>query len=761
MAFIKRLCFFIALLILPIIHVLAQGFVVRNIRIEGLQRISAGTVLSYLPIKMGETLEPHDTGNIVSALYRTGFFSNVSLGREGNTLIINVTERPIIGSIRITGNKKIQTKKLQEVLKTIGIQEGNVYDSSILEGLQNSLQQQYYSLGQYNAVVKTTAVPESRNRVAININVDEGKPALIKEIKIVGNHAFSQWRLVRQFKSTTWRPWTIFTHTDHYSQETLEGDLETLRSYYMDRGYLRFKVDSYQANLSTDKRSVHIIIYITEGSIYHMSGYTLSGNLLGQEAQLRSIIPLKSGEIFSRQKIISITDLITHFYGNQGYAFANVTPIPTIDDVNHQVFMNFRVDRGQRVYVRRITFTGNTKTRDIVMRREMRQEEGGLYNLWAIEEGKRRLQNLGYLQNVDVKPEPVLGQPDQVDLNYNVSEMSSATASLQVGYSDMYGFLYGGNLSENNWLGSGRQLSLGFENSQYSDNYSFTYADPYYTESGISRAISVFAQHVTPGNFSITTYTTNIYGGSVSYGMPISEFSGINFGYGYQNISVHTGGSASTQELDFTNDHGHVFDATNLMGGWERTTYDRVLLPTEGSKQQIIVESGVPIFSRNLDYVKLNYQAGWYHPIAHGFIFHLGGDAGYGFGYGPYSSKELPFFKNFYAGGIDSVRGYVSNSLGPQDSRGRSFGGNVLTTATAGIILPNPWSDKFRPSVFVDAGQVFANQFAFRKVRYSTGIGVQFYIPMMGNVEFAIARALNPGRTDQPKTFDFSLGTSF
>lgn len=761
MVFIKRLCCFITLLILPLIHALAQGFVVRNIRVEGLQRINLGTVLSYLPIKEGETLDPQDTGNIVSALYRTGFFSNVSLGREGNKLIINVTERPVIGSIRISGNKKIQTKKLQDVLKTIGIQEGNVYDSSILEGLQNSLQQEYYNLGQYNARVKTSAVPESRNRVAININIDEGRPALIKEIKIVGNHAFSRWRLLHEFKSTSWRPWTVLTHTDHYSQETLEGDLETLRSYYMDRGYLRFKIDSYQANLSPDKRSVHIIIYVTEGPIYHISGFDLSGNLLGEEAQLRNLIPLKSGEVFSRQKIIAISDLITHYYGNQGYAFTNVTPIPAIDDVNHEVFINFKVDPGQRVYVRRISFSGNTKTQDIVLRREMFQPEGSEYNLSAIEEGKRRLQNLGYLQNVDVKTEPVPGQPNQVDLNYNVTEMSSATASLQVGYSDMYGILYGANLTESNWLGSGKQVGLSFENSQYSDTYSFNYVDPYYTESGISRAISIFAQHVTPGNFNITNYTSNAYAANVSYGMPISQYSGINFGYGYQNVSINTGGSPSAQVLDFTNAHGHVFDVVSLTGGWERSTYDRILLPTSGTKQQIIINSGVPVFNRNLDYVTLNYQAAWYHPIGRGFIFHLSGDAGYGFGFGPYSSKELPFFKNFYAGGIDSVRGYESNSLGPQDSTGRPIGGNVLTTATAGIIIPNPWSDKFRLSVFVDAGQVFANQFAFQKIRYSAGIGVQFYIPMVGPLEFALARAINPSSTDQSHPFDFSVGTSF
>lgn len=762
MSFMKRLLLMGLAAVFAVSNIIAQsGFIVRKIRVEGLQRVNLSTILSYLPIKQGQMLKPGDTGTIVSSLYSTGFFSNVSLARQGNDLIITVQERPIIGDIKITGNKKIQTKNLQQVLKNIGIQEGNAYDSSILEGLQQSLQQQYYNMGMYDAKVTTTATPQPRDRVAINISIYEGKPAHIKKITIVGNHAFSQRKLLRQFQQTTWRPWTILTHSDQYSEDKLNQDLQTLHDFYLDHGYLRFNIDSKNVNLSPDKKTVEITINVTEGAQYRVSGYTLAGNLLGQDEAVRNLVNIRQGEIFSRQKILAIDNAIVHLYGDQGYAFANVNPVPSIDDAHHEVFLTFQVDPGRRVYVRSISFTGNTKTQEIVLRREMRQEEGGLYSLSNIEEGKRRLSNLGYLQNVAYKTTPVPGTTDQVDLNYDVSEMSSATASVQAGYSDMYGFLYGANLTENNLLGTGKQVSLGFENSQYSDMYSFTYANPYYTESGISRAISVFAQHTTPGNVNQAPYTANAYGGNVSYGLPISEYSGLNFGYGYQHLNVQeSGADLSPQIVGYLNQHGRNYDVTTLNGGWMRSTYDRALMPTSGTKQLLSGEVGVPVFRHPLDYYKVNYEAALYHPLPHNFVFHMAGDIGYGYGYGPFNDG-LPFFKNYFAGGIDSVRGYEANTLGPLDMAGNPIGGNVLTSGTISLIIPNPLTDKLRPSIFVDGGNVFQNQVALGKVRYSVGLGVEFYIPMVGPLEFALAEPLNPGKSDQPEHFEFSVGTSF
>ena len=484
MTIIKRGLFLILMTLMSWASIFAaNGFVVRKIRVEGLQRVNENTVLSYLPIKPGQTLDPDQTGQIVSALYSTGFFSEVNLGRQGDTLVITVQERPTIGSVKISGNKKIPTKKLQDVLKNVGLSEGSIFDNSILQGLKQSLEQQYESQGQYNATVTTSVTPESRNRVAIDIKIDEGKPAHIKSIKINGNHAFSERKLLWQLQETTWRPWTILTHSDQYSEDKLTADLKTLSTYYMDRGYARFKVTSYDANMSADKKTVNIVINIDEGPIYTMKGFDLTGEFPADHDKLEKMVAanLKPGAKFSRQRILDISDAIKHYYGDQGYAFGAVTPVPTYDDVNHQVFVTFKIDPGRRVYVRQINFTGNNKTQEIVLRREMRQEEGGLYNLWGLEEGKRRLSMLGFLQNVDYQVTPVPGHPDQVDVNYNVNEISSATASVQVGYSDMYGLLYGANISETNFLGEGKQVSLGFQNSEYSNMYSLTYTNPYYT----------------------------------------------------------------------------------------------------------------------------------------------------------------------------------------------------------------------------------------------------------------------------------------
>ncbi len=762
MTWLKRILILGLMAVLPIVNIFAAtgSFVVRKIKVEGLQRISYGTVLSYLPIKPGETLTPEETSDIITSLYNTGFFSNVELSRDGNDLVINVVERPTIGAINISGNKKIPTKKLQEVLNNIGITEGNSFDRSTLQGLQESLQEQYYNLGQYNAKVNTTVIQESRNRVGVNINIDEGNPARIKEIKIVGNTTFSQRTLVRQFKETTWRPWAFFTHSDQYSRDKLDADLETLRSYYMDRGYIRFKIDNTDVNLTPDKKSVYITITVTEGPIYRIKGFNLSGDLKGQGSELEKQIPLKPGEVFSRAKIIDIDNGLTHFYGNQGYAFANVNPEPVIDDTNHEVFINFNIQPGRRVYVRRITFTGNTKTQDIVLRREVRQEEGGLYSLSEIERGKQRLMLLGYLQNVQPTTTPVPGQPDQVDVNYNVTDASSATASLQVGYSDMYGLLYGANVTENNLMGTGKQVGVAFENSQYSSVYSFNYTNPYYTESGISRAVSAFYQHVTPGNVGVAQYSTNVVGGSVSYGFPITEYSGLSFGYGYQNIALTVGQFPSTQIAQFIKQHGNHFNQFALDGGWQRTTYDRAWLPTHGSKQQISVEVGAPLASDSLEYYQINYQAGLYHPLVKDFLLYFDGDVAYANGYGGFNN-DLPFFKNYFAGGPGSLRGFSANTLGPLDSQNRPIGGNVLTTGSASLIVPNPWSEKLRTSVFIDGGNVFRNQFALNQFRYSTGIDVQWYIPMMGPLDISLGFPISRHSGDQPDVFGFNVGTSF
>jgi outer membrane protein insertion porin family len=745
----------------------AFAFIVNNIRIEGLSYISRDTVLNYVPVKVGQEFNPSDASAVLRALYATGFFSDVNLGQQGNTLVIRVAERATIGAIHITGNKLIKTDKLMEALKSLGIALGNPYNSSSLTEIQKGLEEQYDSVGRYTAAVTTNVVPESRNRVSININIYEGKVAKVKQIHIIGNQAFSERRLLKNFSLTTWRLWSFLTHGDDYSKEKLDMDLGALQNFYLDRGYLRFKVDSYTAELTPDKKYVYITVHITEGPVYHVKGYSLGGDLLGKEPEVRKLITLKPGEVFSRQKIVAINRNIQHLYADQGYAFTQVNVQPQIDDQAHTVFLALTIKPGQRIYVRRINFSGNTATADYVLRREMRQMEGGLYSLSNIEESKRRLNNLGYLQNIKVQTVPIPGQPNQIDLNYQVSEMSSATAKVQAGYSDLYGLLYGASVNEDNLFGTGKHVGLSFDHSNYASIYNFNYSNPYYTESGISRSINLFVQHYTPGNVGITSYTYNASGGAVNYGFPVSEYSGISMGYGYQRINLNTGLAPPVEIQHFTAAHGGNFNQVNLTAAWQRTTYDRALLPTSGTKQSLGLELGVPVFNEGLDYYLLSYQAGWYYPLIKQFIFHLNGQIGYGNGYAKFNNgvappnSNLPFFKNYFAGGIDSVNGYQGNTLGPHDSNGNPIGGNVLTIASASLIIPNPISQNLRTALFFDAGNVYDNQFNGNQLRYSVGVSVQWWIPNIGPLELSFGEPLNQKSGDRLERFQFSVGTSF
>ncbi|MGB6976659.1 MAG: outer membrane protein assembly factor BamA [Gammaproteobacteria bacterium] len=754
-----------ATLALPLTQALA--FIVSNIRIEGLSYISRDTVLNYVPVKAGQEFNPSDASTVLQALYATGFFSDVNLGRQGNTLVIQVVERATIGAIHITGNKLIKTDKLMEALKSLGIALGNPYDSSSLTEIQKGLEQQYYSVGRYTATVTTNVVPETRNRVSVNINIYEGKVAKVKQIQIIGNRAFSEKRLLKNFNLSTWKLWSFITHGNDYAKEKLDSDLAALQSFYFDRGYLRFKVDSYTAALTPDKKYVYITVHIIEGPVYHVKGFALDGNLLGKDNQARALITLNQGEVFSRQKILAINRNIQHLYADQGYAFTQVIVQPQIDDQAHTVFLGFTVKPGQRIYVRRINFSGNTATADYVLRREMRQMENGVYSLSNIEESKRRLNNLGYLQNIKVQTVAVAGEPNQVDLDYQVSEMSSATAKIQAGYSDLYGLLYGASVNEDNLFGTGRHVGLSFDHSNYASIYNFNYSNPYYTDSGISRSINVFVQHYTPGNVGITSYSYNASGASVNYGWPVNEFSGINFGYGYQHINLNTGAFPPIQIQNFTNAHGKRFDQFNLATGWQRTTYDRALLPTSGTKQALGIELGVPILNDSLDYYLVSYQAGWYYPLIKQFIFHLDGQVAYGNGYAKFDNgtappnSNLPFFKNYFAGGIDSVNAYQGNTLGPKDSNGNPIGGSVLTIASASLIFPNPISQNLRTALFFDAGNVYDNQFNGNQLRYSVGVSAQWWIPSVGPLEFSFGEPLNPHSGDRLERFQFSVGTSF
>lgn len=736
----------------------ASAFVIRKIRVQGLQRIPVSTVLTYVPIKEGQDLDPALTAEIIQALYKTGFFSDVNVGRQGDDLVIQVVERAVIGAIRITGNKELKTVDLLSGLKKAGVAEGLPYDTGVVEAMKKSLEQQYNSQGRYAAQVNTTITNEGQNRVSVKIEIVEGKVSKIKAIRISGNKAFSERKLLRQLSSSKTKPWSFFTSNDQYIKEKFDSDIDALKSFYMDRGYLKMKVVSAKTEMTPDKKKVYVNVVIEEGPIYTIRGMQITGETFGQKAKLEKITQIKPGQIFSRKLVVAIREVLDKYLSAQGYALAQVDLVPDVDENNHTVFIRFNINPGKRVYVRRIGFVGNVKTADEVLRRELRQMEGSMYSSVNVDESKRRLSNLGYLQNVQVRAVPCPNEPNIVDLEYCVTETSSATANFQVGYSDAYGLLYGANLNQTNFLGSGRLVSAAFQANDASTNISLTYYNPYYTMSGIGRGFTVYTQYANPGKVGITPFRMDTYGIAMNYDIPISCYSRLSFAVGYDNIRLFTNDRASLQIQDFVNEHGHQFDQFKTTLGWSRSTYDRAIFPTCGWKQFFGVEVGIPSTKNSLDYYKISYTSAYFHPIVGNFVFHTRAQLGYGNGYA--NTGQLPFFKNYYAGGIDSVRGYDDNTLGPRDSNFNSVGGNILTNASVSIIFPNPFPDQLRTSLFVDGGNVFHNDIDLGDIR--TAAGLQFeWISPMGPIHFSFSKALNPGKFDETKVFQFSLGASF
>ncbi|MDF3055171.1 MAG: outer membrane protein [Gammaproteobacteria bacterium] len=733
----------------------AEVFVVRNIQINGLQKIPTATVLEYIPVKPGQQLDGEDTVHIIQTLYQTGFFENVTLSRQGDTLIVAVKERPTIGAIQVNGNKQISKDDLLAALKGAGIAEGQIYSESTLEGMKQALVHQYNLLGRYNAQVNVTVTSELRNRVGIKIQISEGEIAKIKRINIIGNKAFTEKELQKNFKLSQRPWWALFGSSDEYSAEKLQEDLNALRLFYLDRGYLKFSVDSSQVTMTPDRKDIYASVRITEGDIYTVRGYRFSGNLLGKEKDLSQYITFTPGEVYSRQKVERIGSGIGRYFADMGYAGAAVSVEPIFTNGSTSVLLDFNVDPGDRIYVRNIEYSGNTKTGDEVLRRETRQMEGAVYSATDIDLSTRRLNNLGYVDNIKVEMVPVPGRPDQVDLNYSLKEVSSTTASAQVGYSDNYGILYGANMTQKNYKGTGKSVSLGFNNSEFSQVYSFSYFNPYYTQT-MSRGYTLFYQKVTPGNTNISNYVLDTYGGVMNYRIPMSEYSYLTFGYGYEYMQVNTT-TPSTEIASFLAQHGDHFNNVKGIAGWGYNNYDKAIFPTKGFNHYLGAEVGAPVLPDNLEYYRFNYDGTYYQPIAKGVIVALNVGLGYGNGYGSFDS--LPFFKNFYAGGAGTVRGYEGNTLGPRDSNGNSIGGSVLAAGSVNLIIPNPISERLRTAVFFDAGNVFADSFDASDLRYSTGLQVDWFSPV-GPLRFSLGKALNTQPGDRTQTFQFSVGTS-
>ena len=765
----------------------AASFVIRNIQVQGLQGISKATVLNYLPVKPGETFDPSKTGEIIRDLYQTGFFSNITLAREGNTLIINVSERPVIGSIKVTGNNLITKDQINGVLSSLGLVEGRVFDQSVLDKVTNSLQSEYYSVGHYNAKVTTTITPEPRGRVAVLVTVSEGRVALVEHVQIIGNTAFSSSALINAMTVTTPKWNSFFTQSDHYSKDKLDSSMDALRNYYLDRGYLKVKIDSYQASIAPDRKSVFLIVHITEGPVYYVSGYDIVGELILPKSQLMQMVKFKQGDTFSRVEVVNATKKMIRALGNQGYAFADVDAFPNVDEATRRIFISFHVNPGNRIYVRRVNFTGNTKTADEVLRRAMRVQEGGMINLDNVDESTRNLNLLGYLNNIKETTTPVPGTNNQVDVDYNVTEKSSASATAGAGYGTD-GFVISAGINQSNFLGTGDSVGVNFNSDPYARTYSFNFNNPCINEYCVSRGFNIYDTVTTPASVNLgSSYSTNEYGFNVVYGIPISEYDSYQLGYGAQHTTLHEDNDYSQMVADFVKKNGNEFNQGLLSFGWSRDTLDRLVFPTTGLNQAAAIQVSTPLAGTPLDYYKITYQAHWYQPIYDDYIFTAEGGAGYGNSYGP--PGALPFFDNYYAGGIGfngAVRGYETNTLGPQDvihvpvlqpngtylltSANTPVGGNAMFAGSLGVIIPTPLSDTLRTTVFVDGGNVFQTKGAYTipsngsnyGLRYSTGVEADWQVPVVNALlTVSLAKALNPSKTDQTEWFQFNIGTSF
>lgn len=743
-----------------------NNFVVRDIKVRGLQRVSMGTVLNYLPVEVGEEVSATSTPQIIRALYDTGFFQSVVLERQGNTLIVQVVERSTIGSVTLVGNKEIPTDKLKEILKELGLVKGRVFQRSALERLEKELKQAYNARGKYNARIETSETTLTDNRVAINVTISEGRVSRIKEIKIIGTHDFTQAELLPELALSPSSMFTYFSKKDQYSQAAMDASLEALRSYYLDRGYLKFTIVSSQVLLAPDKKDVFINIHIEEGPQYHFSGFAVAGKTVLAKAEVNSLIQVHSGEVFSRKKVTESISAIGLALGDHGYGFPAINADPRINEHDKTVFITFVIDQGRHVYVRRINFHGNTRTADYVLRNVIRQDEGALLSLHNIKESERQLRMLSYLKDINIKTTPIAGDNNQVDLDVVVEEASSAEASASIGYGTT-GPTGNVSLNQYNFMGTGRTVGLAFNISYWGQEYSFNYYNPFYTNTGIGRGVNLYYQTVDPKHLDVSAYSSDRMGGDVNYSLMIGEKSSVQFGYGFQGLSIKSVGVVQ-QIQNFVNSYGKYFDEARLSTGWNRNSYDQMPYPNKGTNQQASVLVALPVAKDSLSYFKTSYQGRVYYPLVSGFIFTAMGNLGFG---NMFNNQGLPFFENYFAGGIaqpGQVRGYESYSLGPHDNTWRALGANFLANASAGVIMPYPLSrENVRTMLFSDAGNVFSygTPVALRgspagPMRYSAGLSVEWRSPF-GPLAFSVAKPLNLQPLDQQELFQFTLSSSF
>jgi outer membrane protein insertion porin family len=799
--------YFLGFLFISSLHAFDE-FLVNDIRIIGLQRVSTGSIFNVIPISVGDNIDLRKSKDITRSLFSTEQFDDIQIAKDGNTLIISVVERPSISLIEITGNKAIKTEQLLESLDGVGVKEGEVYKRSTLQKVKSELVRSYASNGRYGAAVEIEEIKKPRNRVEVQIEVDEGKSAKIKKINIIGNEIFTNEELLKSFELSEGSFFSFLNNNNAYSREKLRGDIETLESFYKNRGYLKFSVESSEISLSKDLKDIFINFSVFEGDKYTINDVEIIGeNPIESQIYMGLISSLKN-KTYSQAQITSIEEFFTKILGNSGYAFAEVIGTPEIDEGAREVKIIFNMTPGKRTYTRKILFTGNNVTQDHVLRREMRQFEGAWTSDSNIEAGKIRLQRLGYFKEVEVETMPVPNTDDQIDIVYSVDEETTGSVGGSLGYSD-FGLMLGFNLQEQNFLGTGNTVGLGINKNVYTESYNLSFLDPYATKNAVSLGYNIYYRKTDYGEFNVANYLSNSQGAGLQFGYPISDTQRINLGITYDKTNIDIGTQPAREIWDFINSEGNVFETLNLQTSWQRITLNRGLFPTDGSSTAISLTATVP--GSDINYAKLNFRQKYYQPINQNFVFGFNFDLGYLSPFG--DTKETPFFQNFYAGGPRSLRGFESNTLGPRSTEAPcyqfnyedgscpnlldldgdgvldspyynpyanseynkrvSIGGNIKVEGSFQLIFRLPFIEdqrSLRSAFFFDFGNVFSDNCkeyqincykpSIDDLRYSYGVGVT-WITGFGPMSFAIARPTNAGQYEETKEFQFTVGNVF
>jgi len=740
-------------------------FVIKDIRVEGLQRTEAGTVFTYLPVKVGDTITDDKASQTIRTLFSTGFFKDVRLEIEGSVLVVVLEERPVISAVDFVGMKVFEKEQILKNLKEVGLAESRIFDRALVDKAERELKRQYLTRGYYAAVVKTTVTPLERNRVGLNFNIEEGEIAKINQINIIGARAIPEEELLELFELRTpnWLTW--YTKNDQYSKQKMSGDLENLRSHYLNRGYLESTIDSTQVAITPDKQDIYITVNVSEGDIYTVSSVKLAGELLLPEEELKKLVMLRPGEIFSREKLTETTKQISERLGNDGYAFANVNAAPELDKTKHEAAFTIYVDPGRRVYVRQVNITGNNRSRDEVIRRELRQMESSWYDGEKINRSRTRIDRLGYFEDVTVETPAVPGVTDQVDLNISVKEKHTGNIMVGAGFSSAEKLVLSASVQQQNLFGSGKTVGVQLNTSVINKVYSLSYTDPYYTIDGISRGFDVYKRDTDTSSLTaVGAYRSNSIGGGVRYGVPIAEDDYITAGFSVDSTRLKVDSFSPLRYQEYVNQFGS--SNTTLLGtvGWIKETIDSRLYPTRGYTNRLVGELSLP--GGSLRFYRATYQRQQFYPLTwlvRGSTVMLNGELGFANGY---SNRQLPFFKVFYAGGIGSVRGYDTSSLGPVDPvTTERLGGNRRAVGNAEYLFPLPGSglDKsMRLGFFVDGGQVWGQgeKIALGELRYSAGVALSWSSPM-GPLKFSFANPLNKKPQDRIQRLQFQMGSTF